>query len=122
MIRTKFCVALVGTLLLASVALAANSVTATATDAGSGIISVSGSTTLDACYSVNTAVGAKVEVFLQGSGVNSFTVSLACDGTFSGSSPTNFAAGTYYVRVSVWIVGPGPSEEEYSYFTSVTLQ
>lgn len=82
-------------------------ITATPADNGSGDISVSGVVFLKCGETV--ASDLKVEVWQEGSVVQSFTIpssSIMCDGMFQGaSSGLGLSSGTYSVLVSVDITG-----------------
>jgi hypothetical protein len=87
-----------------------NSITASASDAGSGVIQVSGTVTLDSGSSPYIP-SVTVEVWQEGCLVTTFTISLNSDNTFSGNSGfTTFSAGTYSVTAQVLITTSGKTD------------
>jgi len=72
-----------------------------------GNIQVSGALSLDCGVTVDPcAAYVTVSVFQEGCGVTSFTVSVNCDNTYSGTSTATFASGTYTVELSLAIIKP----------------
>jgi hypothetical protein len=103
-------------------ATACNSISsASASDAGCGIISISGMVTLDPCNTLNTV---SVDVFLEGCLVTSFALPAPCGNSFSGKSPScaPFSPGTYTVEITAMMRPSGGLDANYAFITTVTVK
>ncbi|MCI0641230.1 MAG: hypothetical protein L0Y72_09130 [Gemmataceae bacterium] len=105
--------------------LAENQISCTASDAGSGLIKVTGTVTVDSGYEIQPGGrGVAVEVWKDGEEVTYFDGGLKPDkSSFEGTSEMSYSAGTY--NVMVWVeIGPvccGPYDS-YAYVTTVTIK